>query len=169
MGTGRRGELFAYSAIIAVNLLVLPNWFSPGRFAFGMRLAFIAASAAVIAFCAWRISGILGVNPFSKVKHPRFAPYEPALDDDEDDRPDRESFGDDQSPFGRARRRRQEEARSWGRSEDFREYDPYDEAPEPPDTSRDAADPRLARPERPAGPDPDAPQGTSAPPDPPRG
>jgi len=111
MGTGRRGELFAYSAIIAVNLLVLPNWFSPGRFAFGMRLAFIAASAAVIAFCAWRISGILGVNPFSKVKHPRFAPYEPDPEDDEDDRPDRESFGDDQSPFGRARRRRQEQAR----------------------------------------------------------
>ena len=82
----------------------------------------------MIAFCAWRISGILGVNPFSKVKHPRFAPYEPDPEDDEDDRPDRESFGDDQSPFGRARRRRQEQARSWGRSEDFREYDPYDEA-----------------------------------------
>lgn len=83
MRTGRRGELFGYLAILALNLLVLPNWFSPGRFGFGTRLGFIGVSAAIIAFCAWRITGILGVSPFSKVKRPTFAPYRPAPGEDD--------------------------------------------------------------------------------------
>ncbi|QQS01392.1 MAG: hypothetical protein IPK37_02670 [Austwickia sp.] len=118
--TGRRGELFAYLAIIAVNLLVLPNWFSPGRFALAARLGFIALSVLVIAFCAWRITGILGVSPFTKRKHPQYAPY--GVDDEDDG-------AEDAGPFAAARRRRQE-ARSWGQSEDFEEYDPYDDAPD---------------------------------------
>ena len=154
METGRRGELFAYLAIIAVNLLVLPNWFSPGRFELPMRLFFIAASVAVIAFCAWRVSGILGVSPFTKRKHPQFAPYAPDEDEDEDedaavrgvDDADR-GAGDGSGVSQRAAdregaTRRRRGARSFGQAEAFREYDPYDEAPDAPEV-RDASDDQL--------------------------
>lgn len=129
METGRRGELVAYLAIIAVNLLVLPRWFSPGQFAFGTRVVLVALSAGVIAFCAWKVSGILGVSPFTNRKHPRYAPYEVSNEQAE--------FGEsgersDDSPHARARRRRAE-ARRFGQAEEFREYDPYDEAPGEPD------------------------------------
>ena len=115
METGRRGELIAYLVLIALNLLVLPSWFSPGRFAFGARLALIVLSTAIIAFCSWKVSQILGVSPFTKRKHPTYAPYD-AFDDDDD-----RGEGSRGTP------------RDWGQAGRFREYDPYDEAPDLPD------------------------------------
>ena len=104
MRTGRRGELITYLFLIALNLLVLPNWFSPGRFGLPMRLLFIGLSALVIAYCAWKVSGILGVSPFTKRKRPSYAPYEPD-DPDHDARSGGSVEEDDEDAFTRARRR----------------------------------------------------------------
>lgn len=119
MGTGRRGQLVAYLLAIGVNLAVLPNWFSPGRFSLTSRLLFVGLSVLVVAFCAWRISQILGVNPFTRLKHPTYRPYQEPADDDPAVEPRDRSL-----------------PRRWGQAHHFREYDPYEEAPQLPDPAR---------------------------------
>ncbi|MBW3084744.1 hypothetical protein KEM60_00933 [Austwickia sp. TVS 96-490-7B] len=82
MDTGQRRQVLIYLVMIGLNLLVLPRWFSPGRFGLGTRLVFIGVQALLIALCAWQISRVMGVNPFSKLKHPVYIPYQ-GSDDEE--------------------------------------------------------------------------------------
>ncbi len=125
MDTGRRTQLLTYLLLIAINLMVVPNWFSPGRIGFGPRVALIALNVAVIAFCAWKISQIFGVSPFTRRKHPTYEPYEPGdEDDDEDERGGRRGALRPVEP-------RAEPERHWGQSGSFQEFDPYDEAADP--------------------------------------
>ncbi|WP_240322715.1 nuclear transport factor 2 family protein [Austwickia chelonae] len=119
---GRRPQVLINLTVIGVNLLVLPNWFSPGRFPLQARLAFVAVHVVLIALCSWWLSQALGVNPFTRRRHPVYTPYalDPEAGDLPTDRSGKESSG------------KRNSRDNWGRSGDFREFDPHEEEPDPP-------------------------------------
>ncbi|GAB76864.1 Ketosteroid isomerase-related protein [Austwickia chelonae] len=121
MSLGRRPQVLINLAVIGMNLLVLPNWFSPGRFPLQARLAFVAVHVVVIALCSWWLSRALGVNPFTRLRRPVYTPY--ALEPDEEG-PSSASSSGGRPGKGSGQR--------WGRSGEFREFDPHEEEADPP-------------------------------------
>lgn len=62
----QRVAVAIYFAVIAVNMMVLPTWFTPGRFPLSSRAAFVALNVLLMVFCAWKVSQILGANPLRR-------------------------------------------------------------------------------------------------------